>query len=250
VLVQDFLTGLQFLTRLKVAQQTDWSPESFGRSVRLFPLIGAVIGLLLVVVDFIVGKHLPPNVLAVILIVMEIVITGGLHGDGLMDTADGIFSGRNRERMLEIMKDSRVGANGVMAFCLVVLLKWSLLIDLTPAHLMAALFIMPVISRFSMVVGITCFPYARPDGMGKAFAQYAGKKALLVAAVLTGVLVLLCTIVFPAGKLAVAGLAAALLFTGLFCNYVKNILGGLTGDTYGAITELSELVVLMVFLIL
>jgi adenosylcobinamide-GDP ribazoletransferase len=243
-LLQDFLTGLQFLTRLKFSHQTTWSPEIFGRSVRYFPLIGAIIGLSLVAVNIILGKHLPPNVLAVILIAVEIIITGGLHGDGLMDTADGIFSGRNRERMLEIMKDSRVGANGVMAFCLVVLLKWSLLMDMTPTHLITALFIMPVVSRFSMVVGITCFPYARPDGMGKAFAQYAGKKALLVAAVITGILV------FLAGKFAFAGLAAALVFTLLFGKYVTGILGGLTGDAYGAITELSELVILFVFLIL
>lgn len=250
MLLQDFLTGLQFLTRLKVSHQTNWSPEIFGRSVRYFPLIGTIIGLALVVVNLFLGKHVPPNVLAVILITTEIVITGGLHGDGLMDTADGIFSGRNRERMLEIMKDSRVGANGVMAFCLVVLLKWSLLMDMTPSHLTAALFIMPVVSRFAMVVGITCFPYARPDGMGKAFAQYAGKKALFIAAFLTGVLVLLCATVFLAGKPALAALAAVLVFIVLFGNYVKGILGGLTGDTYGAITELSEIVVLFVFLIL
>ena len=78
-----------------------------------------------------------------------------------MDTMDGIFSGRSKERMLEIMKDSRVGANGVMAFTLLMLMKWSLLMDLSPLLLPHALLVMPLLGRFAMTIGITSFPYAR-----------------------------------------------------------------------------------------
>ena len=241
-MVHDFLTGLQFLTRINLARQTSWSPESFGRSVRYFPLVGVIIGMILASLNLLAGSYLPSTVLAALLITLEIILTGGLHGDGLMDTADGIFSARTRERMLEIMKDSRVGANGVMAFCLFVLVKWSLLMELPAAERTLALLVMPVLSRFAMVMGITLFPYARPDGIGKAFAQYAGRKALYIAALLTAGIIIFC------GKAAWISMAAIILFAILFGHYVTNLLGSLTGDIYGAITELSGVIVLMVYI--
>lgn len=242
--MNDFLIGLQFLTRIQLKKQTEWSPESFGRSVRYFPLIGLVIGLVLAVFHHLAAAYVTLHVLAALLIVGEIIITGALHCDGYMDTADGIFSGRSRERMLEIMKDSRVGANGVVAFGALLLLKWTLYIDMPQNLLPLALIIAPVIGRFCMVVGITLFPYARPDGIGKAFAQYAGSSALKVAGVVT------LAVAAILGKTAVTGLLAALIFTIWFGRYITNILGGLTGDIYGAITETTQIIVLMTFLTL
>lgn len=247
--MNEFITGLQFLTRIRIANQSDWMPDSFGRSVKFFPVIGAVIGMILVAINYIidgylpaVGFYLPPHVLATILTAAPIMLTGGLHCDGFMDTMDGIFSGRSKERMLEIMKDSRVGANGVTTFTLLILLKWSLIADIAPSLLPLALFAMPILGRFAMVIGIMSFPYARPDGMGKAFAQHANKKALLIATLFTILLLL------PLGKQALFSCAAVVLFTVVFAKYATNILGGLTGDVYGAITELSEIVVLLMFL--
>ncbi len=242
-MIQDFFTALQFLTRLQFVTQTTWSPESFGRSVKYFPAVGAVIGVILAAVAYISAPYVPPAVLAAGLIALEIILTGGLHGDGLMDTADGIFSGRSQERMLEIMKDSRTGANGVMAFVLVALMKWSLLMELAAPTRTAALLIMPVLSRFAMVAAITLFPYARPEGIGKAFAQYAGKQSLVFASVVTIMAVAACSLT------AWVSLGAVLLFVLLFGSYVKKILGGLTGDVYGAITETSNLIVLAVYLV-
>lgn len=242
--MNDFLTGLQFLTRIQLKRQTEWSPASFGRSVRYFPLIGLVIGIALAASQQLAASYVTVHVLAALLIVGEIIITGALHCDGYMDTADGIFSGRSRERMLEIMKDSRVGANGVVAFGVLLLLKWTLYIDMPQKLLPVSLVMAPVIGRFCMVVGITLFPYARPDGIGKAFAQYAGNSALKVAGVLT------LTAAAILGKIAVAGLLAALIFTIWFGRYVTKILGGLTGDVYGAITETTQIIVLMTFLTL
>ncbi|HWR08939.1 adenosylcobinamide-GDP ribazoletransferase [Sporomusa sp.] len=241
--MKDFFTGLQFLTRIRVVEQTDWSPESFGRSVKYFTLIGAIIGLILAGINYALSQFLPAHVLAVIIILAEIVLTGGLHCDGLMDTADGVFSGRSRERMLEIMKDSRVGANGVVAFVVVVLLKYSLIIDMTPTMLTTALLIMPVAGRLAMVISITSFPYARPDGMGKAFAQYAGPKTLIIA-----VLVAL-VVVIPMGLPASISAGVAVLGGILSARYFADVLGGLTGDTYGAVTALTELMALLIFVI-
>ncbi|CQR71278.1 Cobalamin synthase [Sporomusa ovata DSM 2662] len=241
--MKDFFTGLQFLTRIRLVEQNDWSPESFGRSVKYFTLIGAIIGLILAGLNYVFSQFLPSHVLAAVLIIAEIVLTGGLHCDGFMDTADGVFSGRSRERMLEIMKDSRVGANGVVAFGLLLLLKYSLIIDMTPTMLFAALITMPVAGRMVMVISITSFSYARPEGMGKAFAQYAGHATLGIAAVIAIAVVAALGVraSISAGGAVVAGILTA--------RYLAAVLGGLTGDTYGAVTELTELAVLLLFVI-
>jgi len=241
--LNDFFTGLQFLTRIRLVKQTDWSPESFGRSVKYFTSIGAIIGLILAGLYYILSQFLPYHVLAAVLIVAEIILTGGLHCDGFMDTADGVFSGRSRERMLEIMKDSRVGANGVVAFGLLILLKYSLIIDMPPTMLLPALVVMPVAGRTAMVISITSFAYARPDGMGKAFAEYANRTTLCIAAIVSTAVVIPFGIqaAISAGGAVLAGIAAA--------RYLASVLGGLTGDTYGAITEFTELIALLIFVL-
>ncbi|WP_371368803.1 Adenosylcobinamide-GDP ribazoletransferase [Sporomusa rhizae] len=241
--MQDFFTGLQFLTRIRIVEQTDWSLERFGSSVKYFTLIGAIIGLILAGLNYILSQFLPQHVLAAVIVMSEIIITGGLHCDGFMDTADGIFSGRSRERMLEIMKDSRVGANGVVAFGLLLLLKYSVIFDMTPTMLTTALVIMPIVGRLTMVISITSFPYARPDGMGKAFAEYAGRNALFVAAITALV------IIIPLGLQAMISAGVAIMFGLAAARYFAKVLGGLTGDTYGAVTELTELITLLVFVI-
>ena len=242
-MVQDFVTALQFLTRLQLVKESEWSPEKFASSVPYFPLVGAVIGVILAGVYYLLVPFLPPTVLAAFLIAIEIALTGGLHGDGLMDTADGMFSGRSRERILDIMKDSRVGANGVMAFCLFVLLKWSILIEIKAPVLTAALVLMPIISRFAMVAGITLFPYARMEGMGKAFSQCPPAKTLAVAGLFT------VMTVAPFGLTGWVSLGLTGLFVILFGRYVTSILGGLTGDVYGAMTEISGVIVLAAYLV-
>lgn len=247
--MKNFITGLQFLTRIYIAKQTEWSPESFGRSVKFFPLVGAILGILLVMLNQLfaeylpfLGIYMPPHVLTILLIIANVILTGGLHCDGFMDTMDGIFSGRSKERMLEIMKDSRVGANGVMAFVLLAILKWSLIMDMSPLVLPSALFVMPILGRFAMVIGITAFPYARLDGIGKAFAQYADKYTLYIGAALTLLLII------SLGKQAILSLGVVSLCTMLVARYVTKVIGGLTGDIYGALSELAEITVLFVFL--
>jgi adenosylcobinamide-GDP ribazoletransferase len=247
--MKNFFIGLQFLTRIRLVIQTEWSLDSFGKSVKYFPLIGLVLGSILSIVAYFFIIYLPlhhilvpQHTISTVLLILSILITGGLHCDGFMDTMDGVFSGRSRDKMLEIMKDSRVGANGVTAFIMLILCKWSLFLDILPENLVLALFIMPIISRLGMVMGITLFPYARPDGMGKAFAQYADKKSLMIA--------ILSTFIFvaPLGIISIISMISVAIFTILFCKYITNVLGGLTGDVYGALTELSEVIVLVVFL--
>ena len=100
-----FFIALQFLTRLKIVNQTEWSVEDFGKSVVAFPYVGLIIGLILAILYGVLSPFIPIMPLMLIIVVAEFLITGGLHADGLMDTSDGLFSGRERERKLEIMKE-------------------------------------------------------------------------------------------------------------------------------------------------
>ena len=266
-----FFIGLQFLTRISIVEQKDWCEKDFADSVRYFPLIGLVLGIIYTAFAALLMSFLPQNgillphhVVAAILLILPILLTGGLHCDGFMDTMDGLFSGRSRERMLEIMKDSRVGANGVFAFVLLMIFDWSILLDLLQsAWLFPALFAMPIVSRLMMVVAISAFPYARPVGMGKAFKDGGTKSVLYGAFFYTLILVFfpgVAACFFGIIPLDAAGLSswvlsmtavifAALLFTIFFASYATRHLGGLTGDVYGAITTLTETLVLLSFLV-
>ena len=240
--MNSFLIGLQFLTRIHLVRQTVWTAEDFGRSTRFFPLVGLVLGICYALAAWLLLYALGIRSLTVaLLLILPLLLTGGLHADGFMDTADGVFSGRERERKLEIMRDSRVGSFGVVSFVLLMFLQFSLLLDMHPFLLVPALFVMPIIGRFAMVLAVACFPYARADGMGKTFADMADRSTVVIAALTTAVLVL------PWGVLATAALVLGTLFALLFCRTMTNILGGVTGDVYGAATVLTETLVLAVF---
>ena len=245
--MNDFITGLQFLTRIKLKEQQEWSPESFGRSVKYFSLVGAVLGSLLWLLSTALQqgpiwlglKTAPPALASLLLLLAAVALTGGLTCDGFMDSMDGLFSGRSRERMLEIMKDSCVGANGVTTFVFLVLAKWSALQAIEPLQQAAAVWAMPIVGRLAMVLAITRFSYARPDGIGKAFAAHAGTGTLLIAAVSGMLLIGLSGVKIALAALFAMGLAM------LFARWAAGRLGGLTGDLYGACSELAEAGILL-----
>ena len=240
--MNSFLIGLQFLTRIHLVRQTVWTAEDFGRSTRFFPLVGLVLGICYALSAWLLLYAFGMRSLtAALLLILPLLLTGGLHADGFMDTADGVFSGRDRARKLEIMKDSRVGAFGVVSFVMLMFVQYALLSDLAPMLFVPALFVMPIIGRLAMVLAVACFPSAREDGMGKTFADMADRSTAVIAALTTAVLVL------PWGMLATAALVLGTLFALLFCRTMTNILGGVTGDVYGAATVLTETLVLAVF---
>ncbi|MDR3560370.1 MAG: adenosylcobinamide-GDP ribazoletransferase [Negativicutes bacterium] len=240
--MKGFVVAMQFLTRFHFSQ-IEVTAEDLGRSVSYFPLVGAVLGLFLAGFSQVALGLIPSSILAIAVISLELVVTGGLHCDGLMDTMDGIFSGRSRERMLAIMKDSRVGAFGVMGFGIFLLGKWSLLLELLPTGAWTVLLVMPVLGRFAAAIAICAFPYVRPEGLGKAFSEFTGRGTLCVALAWT----LLFTV--PFGGAILICLAVATVFSVLVARHIQNLLGGLTGDVYGAIIESSEIVVLLTFLV-
>lgn len=240
--MKSFITALQFLTRIHVKNQVDLTAEDFGRSTKFFPLVGLILGIIYMLASWcLIAVFGWANLVTTLLVLLPVLLTGGLMLDGFMDTVDGVFSGRERERVLEIMKDSRVGSFGVIALACLLLVNWSALRDVKLVLIMTALFIMPIIGRMAMVMAIAFFPYARKEGMGKIFADMADRKTVIIAAVTT----LICVV--PWGQAAIAALVIGLAFAWLAASWLNNKLGGLTGDTYGAIETLTETVVLLVF---
>ena len=238
--MRDFITCLEFLTRVRFSKRTDWRDEDFSRSVPYFPLVGLVIGLLLAGVNYGLFYIDTPLFLRVTLLLLaEIIITGGLMYDGFMDTADGVFSARSRERMLEIMKDSHVGSNAVLAIIILLLLKIAAYLEINGAALTWVLLAMSVATRTFMVVFIVNFPYARKEGIGHMFTKYSKPAYTYIAFALCGLIIWACGVQY----LAVAAVCFAL--TLVIAHYLKAQLGGLTGDTYGALTECGNVIYLL-----
>ncbi len=238
--MRGFLIALTFFTRIPLPVPKDITTEEFTQSYRFYPLVGLVIGLLLWLLAKALIPYYPPLVLGALLLGAELMLTGGIHLDGFMDSMDGLLSARSPERILEIMKDSRVGAHASMALVGLLLLKFALLASLTPSTL-AILIVMPMLSRWVFQIGVIGFPYARSQGLGKGFHEVSHWLTFLLSG---GVI---CSISFfllgLAGPLAFG--VSALLIT-LIASRISNLLGGLTGDLYGAFIELSEVTCLLV----
>ena len=238
--MRDFITCLEFLTRVRFSKRTDWRDEDFSRSVPYFPLVGLVIGSLLAAVNYSLFYIETPFFLRVTLLLLaEIIITGGLMYDGFMDTADGVFSARSRERMLEIMKDSHVGSNAVLAIIILLLLKIAAYLELSGETLTWVLLTMSVATRTFMVVFIVNFPYARKEGIGHMFTKYAKPFYTYIAFAVCAGIIAACGLQY----LAVAGICFTV--TLIIAQYLKTQLGGLTGDTYGALTECGNVIYLL-----
>ncbi len=230
--MNDFITGLGFLTRIKLKSQEIWEDDAFSRSLPWFPLVGAVIGLFLAGINWLSMPFFTDYIRVALLLGGELYITGGLLCDGLMDTADGVFSGRSRERMLEIMKDSAVGANGMIFFVVLMIFKTALYLSLPAKTLTCILFVMPVVTRLIIVGAVTLFPYARAEGTGQLFVRYARKAYLYKALLLTALLTAL-----PLAPETSFAALATLASSWYGARYLVKILGGLTGDTYGFLAE-------------
>ena len=221
--------------------QVAWTDENRKYSMCFFPLIGAVIGLLLwgwpALCDALGFGALLRGAVGALL---PILVTGGIHMDGFMDTSDALASWQSPEKRLEILKDSRVGAGGVTAFVFLVLLKVAFLSQLTPDTALPALIGIPAAARFGTLISIFQFPYARQQGLGKAFVTYAPAHTVAKAFVLALVPAFLC------GPFYLGLLGAAMLLS-LWANFhISHKLGGVTGDTYGAVLEGSEMALLLV----
>ncbi|MHB1406407.1 MAG: adenosylcobinamide-GDP ribazoletransferase [Desulfitobacteriaceae bacterium] len=233
------LIAFTFLTRIPLPQPQDVTAEEFARSQRYYPLIGLFLGLVLWGTATLVGLWYPPLAIAAILLALEIILTGGLHLDGFMDSMDGLLSARTRERMLEIMKDSRVGAHASITLAALLILKFSLLASFSPSSY-SFLILPPLLARWAFLIAVIHFPYARSQGLGKGFHE----SSHWLFFILEGVAINVCVFWFF-GLAGVSAVLSALLFVTFFSWRVARLLGGLTGDIYGATIEITEVVVLI-----
>lgn len=234
-----FLLALQFLTCLPVSLKAAPGPADWGRSALAYPLIGLLIGLLLAGLQQLVG-HADPLLQAALLTATWALITGGLHLDGLADSADAWVGGHgDRERTLAIMKDPRSGPAAVSTLVLVLLLKFTALAALVKAGAWPALLLAPVLGRSALVALLLSTPYVRPGGMGSAISAHLPRAAAVL------VLLLVAAGALVAGKAGALALAvAAVAWLGLRWMMMRR-LGGMTGDTLGAAVELTEVAVLV-----
>ncbi len=227
------LAALQFLTVIPVKRS--FSAEQIGRSTSYFPVVGIIIGLILAVLNYLLGLVLPASVVNVLLVASMVLLSGALHLDGLVDTCDGIAGRRTPEERWQVMHDSRAGGFGVIGAALFLLVKFVSLNSLPQSLTMFTLVVAPVISRWTMVYAIFAYPYARPSGLGKAFKQATGGWQFTMAT--------LITVALAAGLFKLAGLVILFivwLFVLAAAFYLKRKFAGLTGDTYGAVNELAE----------
>ncbi|MGO4698210.1 adenosylcobinamide-GDP ribazoletransferase [Paenibacillus sp. 2TAB26] len=251
---QALIAAFQFLTRFPVPITVPFQGSVLSRSVVYFPVAGAFIGICLLACTWLLALFVPAWPCAVLILAIWTALSGGLHLDGWMDTADGVLSHRSRERMLEIMKDSRVGAMGVIAAVLLLLLKASLLAELlNGGHFEQygpLLIIAPIWSRAWMSAAIAGWPNARQgDGIAVLFNEVKWPQAtasFVMAAILS---VLTFWIAGTGTNVALIMLLIIVILTiccgGFIAAWLNRKLGGLTGDTYGAMNEAIEALLLL-----
>lgn len=208
--------------------------KDYGKGLVFAPAVGLIIGVLLYVLCSVLKLFLPIKVATAFVIVGYIVLTGGLHLDGLGDTFDGLFSNRPKERILEIMRDSRVGTNAVLALISVILLNYTMLSELELMPKVLILF--PVAGRIGSLIGAGTSVYARKnEGLGKSFIDYCGGKEMFIGAVISFV------IFGMVWRLKGLIMAFILIITAwVITKIFTRKLGGATGDILGAVCELNQ----------
>lgn len=236
----DFLIALQFLSISPPLFKRLPTARELGRATGYFPAVGMLIGAILAGGHFLLSRIFPTSVSAALLLTLWIVLTGGLHLDGFLDSCDGLLGGRTPQTRLQIMKDERVGAFGLAGGVLLILLKFTALSNLSDPQ--TALLVAPSLARWGMTLSIFGFPYAREEGLGRTMKDQTGAGQVLLASGLA-----LGVSWFAGGVFGVALAIVAVLVVWLFCRLVLRLVPGMTGDTYGAVNEVVELVVLLAY---
>lgn len=235
--------AVSFLTVCPAFRREAFTPQQISASRAWYPVVGLLLGLVLLGVQAGASVLFPSYLTAALLVAVLVVLTRGLHLDGFMDVCDGLFGGYTPERRLAIMRDSHVGAFAVAGGATLLLLKFAALLSvlsLPPSGRTVGLLLFPMLSRWSMVVALGAFPYVRQQGLGSPFHQ---GRALLAAGF--ALVVAAAAAVLLGGLGGLAMLAGASAMSWGLSRAMSRMLGGLTGDTYGAINELTEVAVLM-----
>ncbi|HJW55982.1 MAG TPA: adenosylcobinamide-GDP ribazoletransferase [Burkholderiaceae bacterium] len=241
--VRLFFTALQFFTRLPVPRWVGFEPDWLHHASRYFPLVGIVVAAVTGGVHALAALLWPPLVAALLSTMAGIYLTGAFHEDGFADTCDGFGGGATPQRIMEIMKDSRIGAYGAIGISLLLALKCAALSDMPTPAALAALFIAHPLSRLAAASLILRLDYARTEGKAKPLAQHMSAAEFMIAAI-TACLpaMVLCLAGWMSWRgMAVSAIAAALATIWL-AGFFQRRIGGFTGDCLGAVQQVTEVV--------
>ena len=233
--LEDALVAFRYLTILPLPRRR--APGDLGRAAGWFPVVGLGLGGCIALASLAADRLVPPGVGAILLVALWAGLTGGLHLDGLADASDGLGGGWSRERALSIMRDARSGPFGVTAIVLVLGLKAATVATLPEGIAWRALMLAPVLGRAGPLLLVALCPAARTEGAGHALAASARRPSLLA-----GGLVAVVVSVAMLGAWSALLLAVTALLAWGWAVYLRRRIGGFTGDTLGALVEVTEAV--------
>ena len=242
--LRTFLFAWQFLTANPLSRSThDAKPEELAASMSWYPLVGCLLGLLLVMADLFLVRVFSAQVTSLALMLLLIGVTRGLHQDGLADMVDGLAGGRNAPARLAIMRDSHIGAIGATGLFLALGLRFAGLTALPVGEHIALLIGMPVVGRWAMVVGAFHATYARSEGgLAQPFLAHVSWRQVCIATVTAGVVLTL--LLGPWAALCCLAIGAALVR--LSTVWFHRMFGGVTGDLLGATNEVAEILFIVI----
>ena len=238
-----FALAWQFLTIIPLpsGRISEAIPLNFSMALRWFPVVGFLLGIGLVAMDRALEDIFAPSVLNLIILSLYVVVTGGIHQDGLADTVDALAGGTTPEHRLEIFRDSHIGALGVTGLFLSLALRYAGLMALPGGIRELVLLCMPAVGRWSMVLGVWKAVYPRVKGLGASFIRNCSSVDVVIA-----------TILVSLGIGAVFGpmTAVAVLFVGFivvrsYVRWISRKIGGITGDILGSINEGIEVIFIL-----
>lgn len=237
------------MTRIPIKADIGFD-EEFHKSIVYFPLVGFVIGLISFFIGSLAIRIFDPFITSILIVAGEVILTGGLHIDGLGDTFDAIYSNRDKDRMLEIMKDSRLGTNSLLAILFLVLIKIGLLNSAINSNLMYLIIFMPMISRLGVIIMLYKTVTPRKVGMGNIFIGKATLGMFITAIVHTIVIIVaISKFIFLSTDfniiILLLSIVVVMIFDYLFKNHIYKKIDGVTGDILGCTIELGELIFLL-----
>jgi adenosylcobinamide-GDP ribazoletransferase len=239
--VRSFVAAVAFLTRFPVGRMIVSDSTDVARSAGWFPLIGIFLGAIYYLAAATLKTHLPLAVVSILLVILDGILTGALHFDGLADAADGFGGGQNSEEILRIMRDHAIGSYGAFALASAIVLKvtvYAALLD--RSNWVVALILTPAMGRWAILLLTATLPYGRQS---RSVTEGMGKRALV-----WGTVLMLLTLTASKSLRAWVALVVIVTVTGVFGLYCRRRISGITGDTLGANLQLCECAALLAFL--
>lgn len=239
---QNFLLMLQLFTRIPLNINLPCEMENFRSGTAYFSLIGLIIGSIQFLIYILLIKLLNYNIVAILIVLSEILITGGLHIDGIGDTCDGFFALKGSDKVIEIMKDSRIGTFACVAIIFDIIIKVGSYGNLLMNGHFLIILVIPVLGRLSIAFLAAIGNPAKPNGSGNLFIKNIGIIQMLINLIIS---IGICIPIIGVIK-TIAVILTCALITFLFNKFCIHKMGGITGDSFGASNELVEITTLLI----